>query len=659
VRAWRLSLAAWLLMLACGAHAADIVLNVADMTAPTFAARGITLALPGDGSADLRVSSLELQQREFRQVHVRCAAFSLSSEKVTCRNGKLDALPDATLEFSFVFATKQLRLDFAAAGGESWQVTGRFGARGWQADVQLQNAQSKRLASLLPATMPLPAQGVLDGSVRLGGDAGGASAVKADVRLTDLGFSDASGLHAAEKMRGTVKLTAKRKNRAWAWQTDVVWQSGEMFWQPWYLRGGHQLSASGRYDGKRLSIAQAQADLPEVGRLNFSADWDIKQGKLQQGVLRGDGLALEKLYADYLKPLFSKGALADASLQGRADVTGEYRDGALRSLQLGLHEVSVADAAGRFALQGVNSDIDWRADEARSVQIAFAGGTLLGAALGAGRWDINMNGLDFAVPQAELPILDGNLALRDLHVYRKADVWLWQFSGALSPISMEQLSTAAGWPKMLGMLAGRIPKVSYDGNAISVEGALLFDVFDGSVVVTQMKFANAFGHAPRLSGNLSMRNLDLDLLTRTFSFGNMQGRIDVDVNNLQLQDWQPVRFDARLFSSEGNYPRKISQKAVQNISALGGAGAAAAIQRSFLGFFENFGYDRIGWSCVMRNGVCKMGGISEANNGVYTLIKGGGIPAINVMGYNRSVSWHELLTRLKRVTQKNAKPVVQ
>jgi len=149
------------------------------------------------------------------------------------------------------------------------------------------------------------------------------------------------------------------------------------------------------------------------------------------------------------------------------------------------------------------------------------------------------------------------------------------------------------------------------------------------------------------------------LLTRTFSFGNMQGRIDADVNDLQLQDWQPLRFDARVYSSAGKYPKKISQKAVQNISALGGAGAAAAIQRSFLGFFENFGYDRIGWRCVLRNGVCTMGGIDEANHGTYTLIEGGGIPAINVMGYNRTVSWGELTTRLKRVTQGNAAPIIK
>jgi hypothetical protein len=179
------------------------------------------------------------------------------------------------------------------------------------------------------------------------------------------------------------------------------------------------------------------------------------------------------------------------------------------------------------------------------------------------------------------------------------------------------------------------------------------------VVASRLKLADPFGRAPRLSGNLNMRDLDLDLLTRTFSFGSMQGRIDVDVNDLELQNWQPARFDARIASSDGDYPKKISQKAVQNISALGGAGAAAAIQRSYLRFFENFGYDRIGWRCKLRNGVCAMGGVDNGNGGAYAIVKGGGIPAITVMGYNRAVSWNELVSRLKRVTQGNMQAVVK
>ena len=50
---------------------------------------------------------------------------------------------------------------------------------------------------------------------------------------------------------------------------------------------------------------------------------------------------------------------------------------------------------------------------------------------------------------------------------------------------------------------------------------------------------------------------------------------------------------------------------MQNITALGGPGAAAAIQRSFLGFFERFGYRRIGLSCVLRGDVCAMDGLAS------------------------------------------------
>jgi hypothetical protein len=53
-----------------------------------------------------------------------------------------------------------------------------------------------------------------------------------------------------------------------------------------------------------------------------------------------------------------------------------------------------------------------------------------------------------------------------------------------------------------------------------------------------------------------------------------------------------------------------------------------------------------------------MGGIESEPDSRYTLIKGGGIPAINVMGYNRDVGWQELISRLQRVTQEN-EPVIQ
>ncbi|HEU0283422.1 MAG TPA: hypothetical protein VFQ99_06520, partial [Gallionella sp.] len=555
--------------------AAGFFLSVADIAAPDFTARGIMLILPEDGSADLRIAELHMQQRGLRNVHIHCASFALSTANMSCHGGSLAQLPGMTLEFDY-----------------------RFDTGGWQASAQLRNAPGKQLAILLPASMPQFNQGGLSGTLRISGDASGMAAIGADVQLADAGFSDASGLHAAEKLRGTIKLSAARKSTLWTWQGDIAWQSGEIFWQPLYLRGGHGIRASGALDGTRLKIEQAVVDLPEAGRVQLAALWDTKQDALTECTAHGENLALEKLFADYIKPFLDKGALAESSLYGHADVDWHYHNGATQSLRLTLRDAGIADAERRFALLGVNSEIDWQVDVPRTANIAFAGGALLGVPLGSGQWTVQMRGMEFGVAQGVLPVLDGRLELHDFRLHREAGqagkpcsgcpqdaAWHWQFAASLSQISMEQFSQAAGWPKMLGTLAGRIPRVSYDGNEINVDGALLFNVFDGTVVATQLKLTDPFGRAPRLSGNLNMRELDLDLLTRTFSFGNMQGRIDVDVNNLELQDWQPARFDARIFSSAGNYPRKISQKAVQNISALGGAGAAAAIQRSYLRFF--------------------------------------------------------------------------
>jgi len=279
-------------------------------------------------------------------------------------------------------------------------------------------------------------------------------------------------------------------------------------------------------------------------------------------------------------------------------------------------------------------------------------------ALGETRVPLTMKGWQLSMPDFSIPLLDGRLNLDGFTASRSDGGWQWRFSGGLAPVSMERFSAALKLPLMHGTLSGTIPAVGYAGGNLKVDGALLFKVFDGTVVVKDLALQEPFGRVPRLSATLDMRNLDLDLLTRAFSFGNMQGRIDVAVAGLELSNWRPVQFDAKVASSPGSYPKKISQKAVQSISSLGGAGAAAAIQRSFLSFFEQFGYDRIGLSCVLRNGVCLMDGVEPAPQG-YVIVKGGGIPAISVIGYNRQVSWDELLERLKRVTQKNVKPVIQ
>jgi hypothetical protein len=205
---------------------------------------------------------------------------------------------------------------------------------------------------------------------------------------------------------------------------------------------------------------------------------------------------------------------------------------------------------------------------------------------------------------------------------------------------------------MQGTASAEIPLVTYAGGMLTTDGSVQLKVFNGTATVSQLVMQNPLGTTPKLNADIALRNLDLGVLTRTFSFGAIEGKLDGDIKQLEMQNWKPVKFDAVIQSSPGRYPRKISQRAVENISSLGGAGAAAAIQRSFLRFFEQFNYQAIGMSCKLRNDVCTMGGIASTPAG-YVIIKGSGIPAITVMGYNQTVAWTDLLARIKRVTTGN------
>jgi hypothetical protein len=80
---------------------------------------------------------------------------------------------------------------------------------------------------------------------------------------------------------------------------------------------------------------------------------------------------------------------------------------------------------------------------------------------------------------------------------------------------------------------------------------------------------------PRLYTDVRIRDLSLDELTRTFSFGRIQGRLEGRAHGLILEDWSPSAFDAMLRTPEGDRStHRISQRAVDNLASIGGAGGA-------------------------------------------------------------------------------------
>ena len=633
------------------AAAQQIALTIDRIDGPSFAASKITGVLrAADTTAlDLQGAEVSIAGDSWRNVRMRCPDLRQEGDQLVCAQGALEIPAGIPLSFRYSTLTKNFDLALMPAAREEWRLALESHAAARVFTLAISNGPLTRLASWWPAGWPKPNAGSVSG--RLVFSAERDAQVSAELTVANAGFGDASGLHAGEKIAATLALQAQQRGEQWQWHSKLAWQGGDVFWQPLFIGGGgHALSITGTLDAQRVSVERGALALAGIGEFDFHGTFERASGKLAAASVKSANLEFAALYDKLLKPALQGTVLADLRCGGRADIAVELRDGKVTAVDLALRKIAFEDKGRRFALFGLDGNLPWRSDEASAAQLRITGGEVLHLPFGAFDLPLELRGLKVRTRQVQIPVFDGGLTVSDFAA--DGEDGTWRYSGGITPVSMQRFTTALGLPVMHGTLSAVIPTVGYQQSTLKVDGELLFKVFDGTVVAQNLVLENPLGQVPRLVADVGMRGLDLDLLTRTFSFGNITGRIDAEVKALELVNWQPVRFDARVASSAGEYPRRISQAAVQNISALGGAGAAAAIQRSFLRFFETFGYSELGLSCKLENGVCRMGGIENVPQG-YVIVKGGGIPAITVLGYNRSVGWRELIERLKRVTEGN------
>jgi len=288
--------------------------------------------------------------------------------------------------------------------------------------------------------------------------------------------------------------------------------------------------------------------------------------------------------------------------------------------------------------------------------LAWRSGRLWGLEIGAATLPFATTGRHFRLlAPVTIPIFDGGLAIDTLRVRHAGteDMYV-RFDANVLPIDVARISRAFGWPQFQGTLEGSIPGLQLRQGVVTLDGALEAKVFDGRVAVRELRLQEPLGKYPRLFANIGVDDLDLELVTRTFEFGSITGRMSGYISDLETFDWMPEAFDAFLYTPPGDRSKhRISQRAVTNLSSIGGGsggGVAAVLQGGFLRFFDDFGYDRLGLSCRLANDVCVMGGVLPAPGGYY-IVKGAGLPRINVIGSQTRVAWTTLVRQLGSIME--------
>jgi hypothetical protein len=260
-----------------------------------------------------------------------------------------------------------------------------------------------------------------------------------------------------------------------------------------------------------------------------------------------------------------------------------------------------------------------------------------------------------------LPVFDGGLSIETLRLRHAGTPQMYlRFDAELTPVSLRLLTRSLGWPEFSGTVSGRIPRLQLEDGFVTLGGNLEASVFDGSVTVRNLRLRDPLGEYPQLFADIDVDRLDLAQVTDTFEFGMITGRMSGRIEGLETFDWMPVAFDASFYTTPGDRsPRRIDQRAVSNLSSIGGGSGGsvtAAMQGGFLRFFDSFRYDRLGLSCRLANDVCQMDGVAPADGGYY-IVKGSGLPRIDVIGNQRRVAWTRLVRQLAAITESSG-PVV-
>lgn len=567
-------------------------------------------------------------------------------------------------------------LEYVDSGQEGLQVRSSLQSGGFAAQLELSAGAGNFSASLdfvrqdlavftglefLPPEFEWLSKGYLDSRLQVRFQSDNAGELQLELGFGELAFDSPDGRFAGEALSIGLDIEADADDWFSPRVTGKV-RSGELLVDDFYRDfsdGGLEFSFLAAAGENQWAISDLRVSDHHSLELEGRATVQLLESAELTGIeVSRLELNFPGAYSRYIEPVLAPWTLNGLQLTGQVNWSGVWAEGDFQSGDLLIKDLSVVDIErNRFALTGLDARMR-PGDHGFDSMLAWRGLLVGKINLGQGEAALDSEPGAFAITQpVRLDVLGGSLNLQELNV---------QLPGAgagaegepdirlrldLENLDMEQVTQALGWPVFSGRISGQIPGVRLDDGVLDVEGNILVSVFDGLISLDQLRIERPFGVLPSLAANVEAENLDLQLLTSTFSFGQISGRIDGYVRDLRMLDWKPVAFDAWLGTPERQKDTKgISRQAVNHLTTLGGGSATTALTSPLMKLFNNFSYKRLGFGCRMQNNICQVRGVSEDDVSVL-IMEGAGVPKITIRAYNRSVDWPQLLAHLAAASE--------
>jgi hypothetical protein len=630
----------------------------------------ISLMTAAKKSSQLQLSiahlSLPKPFADLKLLNIHCSEFSWGNNEIHCLQGKTQLqsklFNSPQFNFSFHITPKQSQFhiqQLKLLDGE-FVLQGLAQQNNWQLSLNGNKIGLSVLHQLLFPQLKL-SSGQFNITANAHGNQHGLSRFKTQVQTHKLSIQTADGSKASENVNVNLNLNAIKANQVWLWESNNIFQQGNLYFEPLYLENKNtpiSLQGHGYWNAltQQIEVNFARFNHPELGFI--TANGSISQRPklaIDQANLYLNIPNLAAASAIYLTPFISGGTLEGLSLAGKLEGGLSLKKQAITDAYLISHNLAVSDKKQRFDLQGGIMALNWsnQASFTKNSLFSWQKLNLSAIPIGPGYFSLLLKQQQISLlTETKLPLLNGYLVISQFD---------WQrvnnhnpkvhFAGQLKHLSLQQLTQALNWTPLPGNISGQIPSINLVDGKLSLDGGLKIKAFSGDIFINKLAISGFMTDFTQFYTDIQIDNLDMDQLTERFSFGKIQGRVSGYVNNLYLENWQPIGFDAWLATPENDRStHKISQKAVENLASIGGGGAVDLLSRTVLSIFDDFDYDKLGLGCYLNKGVCQLRGVAEADYGYY-IVKGGGLPRIDVLGYNPRIDWGVLRERLKRISE--------
>ena len=509
-------------------------------------------------------------------------------------------------------------------------------------------------------------QGSLSGQVDVTAPDKGPFEVRADLQASALGLETPDGLIAAAGVNGRIRVDYREQRGAQQVDTHLSLSGGELLVQSLYAvlpESPVEVQVLMRRESAKAPWRLPTLAWRDPGVLEASAVGELDEaGALSDLDLQLALVDLAQARDRYLTGFLAPAGFPDLVLSGRLDAEVAVRGAQPQRIRANLQGINAVDRNARFTFAGIDGDLRWTQGSAPEVgRVSWNSAAVYGIGLGPAKAAFRSANGEFRLDApTTFAVLDGNLSLSHFRWQAPTPTTSTRIDLGLemTALDLASLSQRLGWPPFTGQLGGSIPAAHYQDNVLSLDGGLRMDLFGGHVRIDHLVMERPFGVAPTLSGDVAIQDIDMEPMTRVFGFGWISGRLDGRIDHLRLVDWSPSAFDAWLETDRGwKGKRRISQRAVNDISSVGGSGLGGGLQARAMKIFEDFGYDRIGVGCKLADNVCRMSGLGSAGDG-YIIVAGAGLPRIQVVGFRRSVDWPTLVARLQAATAGQA-PIIE